>query len=123
MKAFVDIESGGFKSGEMVVFAGRQTGKSYYTEVLKRRIYGINLCKEIMLPLHPEPKYKFSRAKWYEADISWNHYREVMEWCTEQFGPRPKVSDAWSRWFDNHGDRVFFRDERDYNWFVLRWGA
>lgn len=70
----------------------------------------------------PSPKYKFSR-KWYEAEVNREDFNQVQAWCTEQFGPRPTVSDAWSRWFDNYGDRIFFRDEKDYQWFVLRWGT
>lgn len=121
--------TGGIPAGEMMVFSGvRQSGKSYYYQkMLLESIYNANLCKEIILPMFAkplaEPKYKFSRARWYHVDVDWSQYREVLEWCTEQFGPRPRVSDAWSRWFDNHGDRIFFRDEKDYVWFCMRWGA
>lgn len=89
-----------------------------------------NLCKEIIIPGYPKtstslnrlmPKYQFSRAKWYVAEVSWNNYIEAIAWCTDQFGSRPKVSDAWTRWFDNYGDRIFFRDEKDYMWFMMRW--
>jgi hypothetical protein len=66
-------------------------------------------------------KYKFSRAKWYEAEFNWQDRNEILAWCTEQFGPRPKVSDAWSRWYDNYHDMIFFRDEKDYVLFMLRW--
>jgi hypothetical protein len=72
---------------------------------------------------NPQSKYKFSRAKWYEADHRFEDYEEVMAWCTEHFGPRPRRPDAWTRWCDIHIDRIRFRDEKDYNWFVLRWGA
>ena len=73
--------------------------------------------------LQSQSKYKFSRAKWYEADHRNEDYEEVVAWCTEQFGPRPRRPDAWTRWVDIHIDRIRFRDEKDYNWFVLRWGA
>ena len=71
----------------------------------------------------PQPKYRFSRAKWYDADHRDDDYEEVIAWCTEQFGPRPHRPDAWTRWYDIHIDRIRFRDERDYQWFILRWGA
>jgi hypothetical protein len=67
------------------------------------------------------PKYKFSRAKWYEADHGYDDYDAIIAWCTEHFGPRPKRPDAWTRWYDIHIDRIRFRDEKDYAWFVLRW--
>lgn len=68
-----------------------------------------------------KPKYNFSRAKWYDADHRYDDYDDVIAWCTEQFGPRPKRPDAWTRWYDIHIDRIRFRDEKDYAWFVLRW--
>lgn len=100
--------------------------------VLGQKIMLTNLCKEIVIPGYPKtsaslnrlmPKYKFSRAKWYEAKFNWKDRNQIHVWCSEQFGPRPKVSDAWSRWFDNYHDKMFFRDEKDYQWFILRWGA
>lgn len=66
-------------------------------------------------------KYKFSRAKWHEADYNWANYADVINWCHEQFGPHPINPDAWSRWNDKYNGKIFFRDEKDYNWFALRW--
>ena len=71
----------------------------------------------------PKPKYKFSRAKWYVAEYNWVNQVEVVEWCTEQFGPHPENPDAWSRWNHKWQDRIQFRDEREYNWFILRWSS
>jgi hypothetical protein len=119
----------GFKHGEMAVFsAGRRTGKSTYLQVAKSRYYNTNLCKEIIIPRPPEPKYKFSRAKWYEAErpghASWNtfsnEYHEILNWCIENFGPHPKRPDAWSRW-SMGVSTVKFRDEKDYVLFQLKW--
>ena len=67
-------------------------------------------------------KYKFSRT-WFVADFDTAYYGEVEAWCKEQFGPHPKYPDVWSRWVHTYEDQIHFRDERDYNWFVLRWGA
>jgi hypothetical protein len=68
-----------------------------------------------------ETKYKFSRTKWYEADYDWIHYGEVNTWCKEQFGPHDKNPDAWSRWDHKYEGRIYFRDEKDYVLFMLRW--
>jgi hypothetical protein len=110
----------GFKTGEMIIYSVRRTGKSmYYNAFNKNRIYYDNLCKEIMLP---EPKYKFSRAKWYEADMfNRGLSREMREWCIEHFGPLPKNPDAWSRWTNQWNSTFRFRDAQDYEWFMLRW--
>ena len=127
---------GGFKRGEMaVISAGRQTGKS---------IYYNNLCKEIVLsnsidmtvlesmliPGYPKtsnalkklmPTYKFSRANWYVAEYDWRYQHEVLAWCSQQFGPHPARPDAWSRWYNKYSEKIHFRDEKDYVWFMLRW--
>jgi hypothetical protein len=65
-------------------------------------------------------KYKFSRAKWYEAKMLGNQ-QAAFAWCVKQFGPEPTNTDAWTRWYFNV-DRTFrFRDEKDYVMFILRW--
>ena len=118
---------GGFKAGQMsVISAGRKTGKSYYHKLLMNRIYDTNLCKEIVMPTDTEPKYKFSRAKWYTVDIgvgAWKlgrEYNEIIAWCNDMFGPHPTRSDAWSRWWVGIG-QIYFRDQRDFVLYQLRW--
>jgi hypothetical protein len=98
----------------------------------------VNLCKEIVLSPtqlrslgYPKsaaslkklmPKYQFSRAKWYESKLP-RDGQAAFNWCVKQFGPEPKNTDAWSRWYFNV-DRTFrFRDAKDYEWFLLRWGT
>lgn len=123
-KLAIDIE--GWKPSDLYVITGRQSGKS-----MLNQWYNTNLCKEIMLPLKPvskyQPvsKYRFSRAKWYEADL-WNSDHsmgEVRKWCTEQFGRQDRNPNAWSRWINHLNSTFRFRDEADYEWFVLRWGT
>jgi hypothetical protein len=106
----------------------------------RSQLYASNLCQEIMLtdtmqmctlggmPIKPKSKYQFSRAKWYEAEF-WDlsalpdtSLKSKSDWCKEQFGPHPQRPDAWSRWYVSH-TKVYFRDQKDHNWFVLRWGA
>ena len=103
---------------------------------LAQRIMNVNLCKEIVLTLDQQciigypkttialkklmPKYQFSRAKWYEAKLP-RDQQAAFAWCVKQFGPEPKNTDAWTRWYFNV-DRTFrFRDEKDYVMFILRW--
>jgi hypothetical protein len=111
------LNQGGFKQGQMSLYSAvQQTGKSTF---LKSAYYN-NLCKELVLPMKPAPKYKFSRAKWYEAKLP-RDGQAAFAWCVKQFGPEPKNTDAWSRWYFNV-DRTFrFRDEKDYVMFILRW--
>ena len=65
-------------------------------------------------------KYKFSR-NWYIAEFNDVDYNAVREWCAEQFGPEDKFPNAWSRWQHRYEHQIFFRDEKDYVLFVLRW--
>ena len=115
------VMAGGFKRGEMALYysAGRQTGKSTLNQMYGK-LWNNNLCKEIFLPMKPAPKYKFSRAKWYEAKLP-RDGQAAFNWCVKQFGPEPTNTDAWTRWYFNV-DRTFrFRDEKDYVMFILRW--
>ncbi len=81
-----------------------------------------NKTQLLSLPLSTNSKYKFSR-NWYVADFDTANYDEVRTWCKKQFGEEDKFPTAWSRWQHRHEDQIYFRDERDYNWFILRWGA
>jgi len=106
--------------------SGIHPGKSsLHMKILKNRMYGTNLCKEILFPMMLKPKYKFSRAKWYEVYLfskSWDPVQERLDWCEKQFGPQPKNVDAWSRWYTSH-TTLRFRDKEDYIMFKLRWGG
>lgn len=118
--------SGGFHSGEMLIYSGgRQTGKSMLT-LFKSRYYDINLCKEIMLPMITKPKsksnYQFSRNNWHWVEINSmaDDYYERLAWCEEMFGAQPKNPDAWTRWYSSWST-LKFRDEKDYMLYQLRW--
>jgi hypothetical protein len=112
--------AGGFKQFEMALYsAGRQTGKSMLNQYYGK-LWNNNLCNEILLPMKPAPKYKFSRSKWHEAKLP-RDQQAAFAWCVKQFGPEPTNTDAWTRWYFNV-DRTFrFRDEKDYVMFILRW--
>ena len=76
-----------------------------------------------MFALRNPPKYKFSRANWYEVSLMFKSYdpiQERLDWCEQMFGPQPKNPDAWSRWYTSY-TTLRFRDEKDYVLFMLRW--
>ena len=83
-------------------------GQSLYLPTLKQAMH--------------KSKYQFSR-NWYVAEFNVDDYTDVVHWCKEQFGPHPKHPDAWSRWEHRYENKIHFRDAKDYNWFVMRWGA
>lgn len=45
---------------------------------------------------------------------------EVLTWLEKTFGP--STDDKHSRWFLIHRS-IFFRHEKDYVWFQLRWSS
>lgn len=53
------------------------------------------------------------------AEGMWN---DMMEWMVETFGPtaRDGVWTADQRWYANNA-KFWFRDQKDRDWFVLRW--
>lgn len=100
-----------------IISSGRQTGKSYFYKQIRNAMYnGTNVTLGI-----PEPKYKFSRANWYQAEFNDKDYFEVTAWCSQHFGKHPDRPDAWSRWWHKFETSILFRDEKDYVLFTLRW--
>ena len=111
----------GIAPGQMMLYTSvRRTGKSMLNQYYGK-LWSINLCNEILLPMKPEQKYKFSRAKWYEAKLPRDR-QGAFNWCVKNFGPEPKNPDAWSRWYFNVERTFRFSDSKDYEWFILRWG-
>jgi hypothetical protein len=52
---------------------------------------------------------------------SW-HWNEMMDWMVETFGPTAHDG-VWTpnmRWYANNA-KFWFRNEKDLNWFILRW--
>ena len=91
-----------------------------------RKVYPGIVASQIMgVQLMSKPKYKFSRAKWYTADLMTMNQDlfKVHEWCTEQFGPHDRYPNAWSRWVGGIMGNIKFRDEKDYQWFILKWSG
>jgi len=40
---------------------------------------------------------------------------EVIKWCLTTFGDPPVT------WHSNGFETIYFRDEKDYAWFMLKW--
>ncbi len=111
-----DIE--GKMPGELyIISTPRQSGKSYFYKQIRNAMYnGTNVTLGMS-----EPKYKFSRANWYQAEFNDKDYFEVDAWCEQHFGKHPTNPDAWSRWWHKFHNSILFRDEKDYILFTLRW--
>jgi hypothetical protein len=71
-------------------------------ELGEGRVYGARY-----LTVHPENSWQ------------WN---EMMDWMVTTFGPSA-CDGVWTpgmRWYANNA-KFWFRNEKDLNWFVLRW--
>lgn len=76
---------------------------------------------DYVIPYHTHPKYKFSR-KWFIGKVHRGDIGDdAAKWCAINFGNQPKNPDAWCRWYRYSSKQFYFRDEKDYHWFVLRW--
>lgn len=74
----------------------------YKLELSEGRVYGARY-----LTVHPT-----NSAKW----------NEMMEWMVETYGPTAHDG-VWTpgmRWYANNA-KFWFRNEKDLNWFLLRW--
>ena len=74
MKTFIDIESGGFKPGEVIVMMGRQTGKSMIYSQMFDQVFPPEKFKKVS---HSD----VDGEKWYTVRTS---DLEVSKWIRSQ---------------------------------------
>jgi len=102
--------------------------RNLYPNLIARQIVGVQpmtagppFSFEIRFDYRVHPRYKFSR-KWYVGEINSNADKtDIIEWCELHFGSHPKNPDAWCRWYRYSTSKFYFRDEKDYALFLLRW--
>ena len=108
----------GYKPGEMVLWtSGVRSGKSTIGNNMM-----MTMLKNRKYMEEEKSKYKFSR-NWFTVSLGkmdWKKVIDCINWCEETFGPQPKNPDAWSRWQIKYSS-IYFRDSKDYEWFMLRW--
>jgi hypothetical protein len=61
----------------------------------------------------------------WELGSDWGNiesWSAQMAWCVDTFGPGPEdgVWTPGARWYANNA-KFWFRDEKDRDWFILRW--
>jgi hypothetical protein len=119
----------GFKKGElMVMAAGRQTGKSYFTAAaLKRLMDDINSHPISDLNLTEGRVYG---ARYYCVEPIGGNWREMEDWCINTYGKT--TGSIWAqevdkttplvneRWYANNR-KFWFRNEADRTMFIMKW--
>ena len=68
---------------------------------------------------------------WVPDRNGWHNdeWDQMMAWCVETFGPSKysiwgenPTPDPMERWYANNA-KFWFRDQRDRDWFTLRWSS
>ncbi len=121
----MDLNLGGFKKGEMMIMsAGRQTGKSYWTNQAINRLMKDLMNRPVEELVLAERLYR--TAKFYTVEPIGGNWLDMETWCIKTFG---SSTDVWDFKMDNVGrwycnDRKFwFRNERDRTMFIMRWSS
>lgn len=103
-----------------VMTAGRNVGKSQLANYAK--LWNEIYYKE--MPTYTLTEGKVFDEPYYVVKLFGYNWAEVEEWCTESFGPTPKegVWEPHGRWYANNA-ALWFREAKDRDWFVMRWGS
>lgn len=116
-----------FKGKGTLQITGRQTGKSYFSaQALKRLMEDLqNRPVEDLI----QSEGRVFGARYHTIEPVGGNWVEMEAWCTQTFGEPAEVWDLkdtqyiWpemGRWYKN--DRKFwFRNERDRDWFIIKW--
>ena len=126
---FDQITTSGIKPGEMMVIsAGRQTGKSMFTQqAIERLMRDINSQPITDLVQGEGTVYG---ARYYCVEPVGGNWREMEDWCMAIFGD--STCSIWAeevnkttplvneRWYANNR-KFWFRSERDRDWFIIKW--
>jgi hypothetical protein len=122
---FDQITAGGFKPGEMMVIsAGRQTGKSMFTQqAIERLMRDLNSQPVSDLTLSEGTVYG---TRYYCVEPVGGNWPDMETWCLDTYGnpgsawDKNKAPEPNARWYMNDR-RFWFRKEQDRDWFIIRW--
>lgn len=114
----------GFKAGSLnVIHSGRNVGKSQLAAYkrLFDDIYG-RPVEDLILT-----EGTVYGRRYYCVEPVGGNWRKMEEWCTETFGAtgdnmwgEKSAPAPGERWYMNNR-KFWFRNEKDRNWFTLRW--
>ena len=116
----------GFKPGEMVIMmAGRNAGKSHWTNVaVKRLMDDLNNRPIEDLVLSQGTVYG---TRYYTVEPIGGNWMEMEIWCLDTYGDPGKhiwgdkeAPEPQQRWYMNNR-KFWFRNKKDLNWFILKW--
>lgn len=112
-----------FQGKGTIQVTGRHAGKSWDIEAMQRLMD--DLVVRPIERLICDTGTVFGK-RYYTVEPVGGNWREMEEWCTTTYGPVSNVFDAFKesttlgRWYMNDR-RFWFLDEKDREWFILRW--
>lgn len=120
-----------YKGKGVIQITGRHAGKSNFSAQALRRLWDdvINRPVESLIC----DTGRIYGKRYYTVEPVGGNWVEMESWCVEVFGDPAEVWDIkasgeefmWpenGRWYKN-SRRFWFRDEKDRDWFVIRWNA
>lgn len=120
------LVSGGIKPGEMMIMSsGRRAGKSHFTaQAIKRLMDDLNNrpVEDLVLT-----EGRIHGARYYCVEPVGGNWLDMEAWSIKTFGV---PGDTWPKddfnWPDNmrwamNNRKFWFRNERDRDWFIIKW--
>jgi hypothetical protein len=115
-----------YKGRGIVQITGRNVGKSHWTNVAVKRLMDDLNSQPIEDLLLSEGTVYGSR--YYTVEPIGGSWLEMEAWCYDTFG---ETGNIWSetknltpeplqRWYANNR-KFWFKEEKDRDWFILRW--
>ena len=114
-----------FQGKGTIQITGRQMGKSWANAAMQRLMD--DLANRPIEDLICSEGTVFGK-RYYTVEPVGGNWIAMEKWCTETFGDPSSVwnafkeSDQLGRWYMNDR-RFWFRNERDRNWFIMKWSA
>jgi len=116
-----------FKGKGVVQITGRNAGKSHWNSVAVKRLFDDIYSRPIeALIFDVGTVYG---ARYYTVEPIGGNWPEMEHWCYATFGDsgdnmwgEKKAPKPSERWYMNNR-KFWFRNEKDRDWFVIRWNA
>lgn len=117
-----------FKGRGALQITGRNTGKSHWTnQAIKRLMEDIASRPVEAIICDVGTVYG---CRYYTVEPIGGNWIDMETWCLDSFGSsstspiwgESKVPDVNERWYTNNR-KFWFRDEKDRDWFLIRWNA
>lgn len=117
----------GIRKGEMTIYmGGRQTGKSQLA-AYSRLFNDIMSGNSKMLDMQLSEGTVYG-SRYYTIEPIGGNWLEMETWCLDTFGSTGSIwqetksltPQPLQRWYANNR-KFWFKEEKDRDWFILRW--